>query len=87
MPIAMLMGGVPALDPPGRVLEATAIGIVLLVVALFAGRWVAEHPDLAPYVHADGGTTLASCIMIYGFVASVLPVWLLLAPRDYSRRS
>jgi carbon starvation protein len=82
IPIAMLMGVYLRWIRPGRVLEASAIGIVLLIVALFAGRWVAEHPGLAP-LFTLSGTTLALLIMIYGFAASVLPVWLLLAPRDY----
>jgi carbon starvation protein len=64
------------------VLEASAIGLVLLVVALYAGRWVADDPSLAP-TFTLGGTTLALLVMGYGFAASVLPVWLLLAPRDY----
>jgi carbon starvation protein len=67
---------------PGRVLEATAIGLVLLVFALYAGQWVSQSPTLAP-IFTLSGPTLALLIMAYGFVASVLPVWLLLAPRDY----
>jgi carbon starvation protein len=82
IPIAMLMGVYMRWVRPGRVLETTAIGIVLLVLALYAGRWVAEQPNLAP-LFTLSGTTLAWAIMIYGFAASVLPVWLLLAPRDY----
>jgi carbon starvation protein len=82
IPIAMLMGVYLRWIRPGRVLEASAIGIVLLVVALYAGKWVAESPSLAP-TFTLGGTTLAWMIMLYGFAASVLPVWLLLAPRDY----
>jgi carbon starvation protein len=82
IPIAMLMGVYLRWLRPGRVLEASAIGIVLLILSLYAGRWVAESPTLAP-VFTLSGTTLAWSIMIYGFAASVLPVWLLLAPRDY----
>ena len=82
VPIAMLMGVYMRWVRPGRVLETTAIGIVLLVLSLYAGRWVAEQPNLAP-IFTLSGTTLAWLIMIYGFAASVLPVWLLLAPRDY----
>ncbi len=82
VPIAMLMGVYMRWIRPGRVLETTAIGIVLLVLSLYAGRWVAEQPNLAP-IFTLSGTTLAWLIMIYGFAASVLPVWLLLAPRDY----
>jgi carbon starvation protein len=82
IPIALLMGAYMRWVRPGRVLEATAMGLVLLVVALYAGRWVADNPSLAP-MFTWSGTTLAVAIMGYGFAASVLPVWLLLAPRDY----
>ena len=82
IPIALLMGSYMRWIRPHRVLEASAIGIVLLVVALYAGRWVAENPALAP-MFTLSGTTIAIIIMVYGFFASVLPVWLLLAPRDY----
>jgi carbon starvation protein len=67
---------------PGRVLEATAIGLLLLVLALYAGKWVSESATLAP-VFTLSRPTLAFCIMGYGFAASVTPVWMLLAPRDY----
>ena len=82
MPIAMVMGIYMRWIRPGRVLEASAIGLVLLVVSLYAGRWVAEQPALAS-AFTLSGKTLALLVMIYGFAASVLPVWLLLAPRDY----
>ena len=82
IPIAMLMGIYMRWLRPGRVLEATAIGLVLLVFALYAGRWVAEQPVLAA-AFTLSGKTLAILVMAYGFAASVLPVWLLLAPRDY----
>jgi carbon starvation protein len=82
IPIAMLMGIYMRWLRPGRVLEATAIGLVLLVFALYAGRWVAEQPGLAA-AFTLSGKTLAILVMAYGFAASVLPVWLLLAPRDY----
>ncbi|PYP79403.1 MAG: carbon starvation protein A [Gemmatimonadetes bacterium] len=82
IPIAMLMGLYMRWLRPGRVLEASAIGLVLLVVALYAGRWVAEQPALAA-AFTLSGKTLAILIMAYGFAASVLPVWMLLAPRDY----
>jgi carbon starvation protein len=78
----MLMGSYMRWVRPGRVLEATAIGLVLLVVALYAGKWVAENPSLAP-VFTLNATSLSLLIMAYGFAASVLPVWFLLAPRDY----
>ncbi|MCX5756866.1 MAG: carbon starvation protein A [Gemmatimonadetes bacterium] len=82
IPIAMIMGLFMRYVRPHRVLEATALGLVMLVFALFAGKWVAENPTLAP-IFTLSGTQLAVWIMIYGFAASVLPVWLLLAPRDY----
>ncbi len=82
IPIAMLMGVYMRWLRPGRVLEASAIGLVLLALSLYAGRWVAEQPDLAT-VFTLSGRTLAILVMGYGFMASVLPVWLLLAPRDY----
>ena len=82
VPIAMLMGIYMRWVRPGRVLEATAIGLVLLVVSLYVGRWVAEQPGLAA-TFTLSGKTLAILVMGYGFAASVLPVWLLLAPRDY----
>lgn len=82
VPIALFMGVYLRWWRPGRVLEATAIGLVMLVLALFAGQWVSHSATWAP-VFTLSGTTLAWCIMLYGFAASVLPVWLLLAPRDY----
>src|SRR2546423_3965797 len=82
IPIAMFMGAYMRWIRPHRVLEASAIGIVLLLVSLLAGRWVASNPTLAP-IFTLSGRTLALLIMAYSFFASVLPVWLLLAPRDY----
>ena len=82
IPIAMLMGIYMKWIRPHRVLEATAIGIVLLILALFAGQWVRNDPTLAP-IFTLKATTIAMLVMGYGFAASVLPVWLLLAPRDY----
>jgi carbon starvation protein len=82
MPIAVYMGLHIKYFRPGRVLEASAIGIVLLVLSVYAGQWVAARPELAETFTLQG-TTIAYLIMLYGFAASVLPVWLLLAPRDY----
>ncbi len=82
IPIALFMGGYLRWMRPGRVLEATGIGLVLLILSLYVGRWVAENPALAPHFTLSG-KTLAILIMVYGFSASVIPVWLLLAPRDY----
>jgi len=82
IPIALAMGVYLRWIRPGRVLEASAAGIVLLLVALYAGRWVSETPSLAA-MFTLSGTALAIVVMVYSFAASVLPVWLLLAPRDY----
>jgi carbon starvation protein len=82
IPTALIMGVYMRWIRPHRVLEASAIGLVLLLVALLAGRWVAANPALAPTFTLTG-KTLALLIMAYSFFASVLPVWLLLAPRDY----
>jgi carbon starvation protein len=82
IPIAVLMGFWMKAWRPGRTLEATAVGVVLLLVALVAGRSVAASPTLAP-LFTWSATTIAYAVMAYGFVASVLPVWMLLCPRDY----
>ncbi len=82
IPIAMLMGVYLRWIRPGRVLEATAGGLVLLFLSLYAGKWVSESAVWAP-VFTLSGVTLSLSIMVYGFFASVLPVWMLLAPRDY----
>jgi carbon starvation protein len=82
IPIALLMGLWMNNVRPGQVMEATVIGIVLLLAALLGGQWIAEHPFWAG-VFTWSGTELAVAVIIYGFIASVLPVWLLLAPRDY----
>ena len=82
IPIALLMGWWMKSFRPGRVLEASAIGVALLALALVGGGWVASHPTLGP-MFTWTGTALAWAIIVYGFAASVLPVWLLLSPRDY----
>jgi carbon starvation protein len=82
IPVALLMGIYLRWIRPGRVLEASAAGIVMLMISLYVGRWVSEQPALAE-MFTLSGTTLAFSLMIYSFLASVLPVWLLLAPRDY----
>ena len=82
IPTALIMGIYMRWVRPHRVLEASAIGLVLLLVSLLAGRWVASNPTLAP-TFTLSGRALALLIMAYSFFASVLPVWLLLAPRDY----
>jgi carbon starvation protein len=82
VPIALIMGVYGRFIRRGRIFEMSAIGFVLLMTALVFGRTVSETPALAPYFNLSG-PTLALIIIGYGFVASVLPVWLLLAPRDY----
>ncbi len=82
IPIAMLMGWYMKGIRPHDVKGATAIGLVLLAAALVGGRWVDQHPVLGPALTLTG-PTLAWAIILYGFAASTLPVWLLLAPRDY----
>jgi carbon starvation protein len=82
LPIALLMGFWMKAWRPGRTMEASAGGVVLLLLALVGGRYVAASPALAPYFTASG-LTIAYAMIAYGFVASVLPVWMLLCPRDY----
>src|SRR5438270_8379340 len=82
IPIAMLMGWYMKGIRPHDVKGATAIGLVLLAAALVGGRWVDQDPVLGPALTLTG-PTLAWAIILYGFAASTLPVWLLLAPRDY----
>ncbi|MFB3154714.1 MAG: carbon starvation CstA family protein, partial [Candidatus Acidiferrales bacterium] len=82
MPIAVLMGFYLRFWRPGRVIEATIIGGGLLLFAVVSGEWVAASSTWAQ-VFTLSGTTLAIAIILYGFAASTLPVWLLLAPRDY----
>jgi carbon starvation protein len=82
IPIALLMGVYARFIRVGRIAEMSAIGVVLLLASLVYGRVVSQSPQLAPLFDLSG-ETLALVIIGYGFVASVLPVWLLLAPRDY----
>ena len=82
IPIAFLMGIYNQFIRPGRIGEMSLIGCLLLLAALIYGKTVSETPELAAYFDLKG-ETLALIIIGYGFVASVLPVWLLLAPRDY----
>ena len=82
IPIALLMGWWMRALRPGNVGEATGIGLFLLLLALLGGQWVSQSPTWGP-AFTWSGTSIAWAVMIYGFVASVLPVWLLLAPRDY----
>jgi len=82
VPIALLMGWWMKRWRPGNVGEASVAGAALLLVALVGGGYVARHPGLAA-AFTQSGTSLAWMVMGYGFIASVLPVWMLLAPRDY----
>ncbi|HKZ33501.1 MAG TPA: carbon starvation CstA family protein [Vicinamibacteria bacterium] len=82
IPIALLMGVYMRYLRPGRVMEASAIGLALVLFAVVAGQWVAHSPSWAP-VFTLTGPALALVVIVYGFAASALPVWLLLAPRDY----
>src|SRR3954454_12067012 len=82
MPIAIFMGLYLRYWRPGKVLEASLIGFVLIMVGIFGGQWVSHSPSLAP-MFTWSGIALSIAVIIYGFCASALPVWLLLAPRDY----
>lgn len=82
IPIALLMGGYLRWLRPGRILEVSIIGLVLLLLAIWYGKYVADSATLGPIFDFDA-KTLAWLLIAYGFCASVLPVWLLLAPRDY----
>src|SRR3954470_18143917 len=81
IPIALFMGVYLRTLRPGRVLEATAIGVVLLLLAIISGGWIQDTPLAAALTLSKEWLVLA--LVVYGFVASVLPVWLLLTPRDY----
>jgi carbon starvation protein len=82
IPIAMFMGGYMRFWRIGKVMEASAIGVVLLLLAVWGGKLVYESPQWAAAFGLKD-ITLAWAIILYGLAASVLPVWLLLAPRDY----
>ncbi len=82
MPIAVFMGIYLRFIRPGRVLEVTAIGVVLLLLSVWGGKFFHEDPRLAALL-TFSPKALAWMIIAYGLAASILPVWLLLAPRDY----
>lgn len=82
IPIAMIVGIYMRHIRPGRVLEASAIGVALLLFSVLAGGWVDHNATMRVWFDHDG-LPLAYAIIVYGFAAAVLPVWLLLAPRDY----
>ncbi|MFE3118788.1 carbon starvation CstA family protein [Streptomyces niveus] len=81
IPIALFMGVYLRVLRPGKVSEVSLIGVALLLLAIVAGGWVAES-SLADTFTLEAGT-LVIWMIVYGFLASVLPVWMLLAPRDY----
>ncbi|MDO9104425.1 MAG: carbon starvation CstA family protein [Methylovulum sp.] len=82
IPIAILVGFYMRYFRPGQVLEASALGVVLLLLAVVVGGWVDHHASLRLWFDHEG-LTLAWWVMAYGFAAAILPVWMLLAPRDY----
>jgi carbon starvation protein len=82
IPIALLMGLYLRRLRPGKVLEVSVLGFILVMLAIWGGQWVSHTPAVAPWFTLTA-STLAVVIIIYGFAASALPVWLLLAPRDY----
>ncbi|HMC32210.1 MAG TPA: carbon starvation CstA family protein [Candidatus Angelobacter sp.] len=81
IPIALLMGVYLRYLRPGRVLEASVLGFLCVLLAIFGGQWVSQSSHAAAFTLS--GAALAILIIVYGFAASALPVWLLLAPRDY----
>jgi carbon starvation protein len=81
IPIALLMGVYLRYLRPGRVLEASVLGFICVLLAIFGGQWISQSAHAAAFTLS--GTALAILIIVYGFAASALPVWLLLAPRDY----
>jgi carbon starvation protein len=81
IPIALFMGFYLRILRPGRVMETTVIGVALLLAAIIGGGYIEESPLRDAFTLGHG--TLVLCLVVYGFVASVLPVWMLLAPRDY----
>lgn len=82
IPIAMIVGFYMRNFRPGRVLEASALGVILLLLAVVGGGWIDHHESLRVLFDHEG-LPLAWAIIAYGFAAAVVPVWLLLAPRDY----
>ncbi|HTC78521.1 MAG: carbon starvation protein A [Acidobacteria bacterium] len=82
IPIALLMGVYLRRIRPGKVLESSILGFLLVLLAIWGGQWASQTPSVGQYFTLTA-PTLAILIIIYGFAASALPVWLLLAPRDY----
>lgn len=82
IPIAMIVGLYMRSFRPGQVLEASALGVILLLLSVMGGGWIDENETLRVWFDQEG-LTLAWWVMAYGFAAAIMPVWLLLAPRDY----
>jgi carbon starvation protein len=82
IPIALLMGLYLRRIRPGKVLEVSVLGFILVLLAIWGGQWISHNSQLAP-VFTLRAQTLAILILVYAFAASAMPVWLLLAPRDY----
>jgi len=82
IPIAILIGLYMRNIRPGKVLEGSILGVALLLLSVAGGGWIDAHPTLSKLFDHDG-LTLAWVVIAYGFAAAILPVWLLLAPRDY----
>jgi carbon starvation protein len=82
IPIALLMGWYLRRMRPGKVLETSALGFLLVMLAIFGGQWVSQNSHIASWFTLSA-STLAIMIIAYGYAASAMPVWLLLAPRDY----
>jgi carbon starvation protein len=82
IPTAMIMGVYMRIIRPGKVGEASVFGVIVLLLAIYYGQYVAQDPSWGP-AFTYTAPALAWAIIIYGAVASMLPVWLLLAPRDY----
>jgi carbon starvation protein len=82
IPIALLMGIYLRRIRPGKVLEVSVLGFILVMLAIWGGQFVSQHPALAG-IFTFSAPALALLIIVYGFAASAMPVWLLLAPRDY----
>ncbi|MBY0237157.1 MAG: carbon starvation protein A, partial [Burkholderiaceae bacterium] len=82
IPVALFMGIYSRFIRPGRIGEVSIIGFVLLMLSIFGGQWVSESATLGPMFTFDG-KALTWMLIGYGFVAASIPVWLLLAPRDY----
>ena len=82
IPIALFMGVYMRYIRPGKIAEVSIIGFVLMMLAIVYGGNVAADAYWGP-IFTLSGTQLTWCLIVYGFVASALPVWLLLAPRDY----